>query len=103
MRDQIDPLSSVDAPPPQYLSMKFPSVESGRPKGRAFCSLVEEGRFPGPAEGLLGYDWHGMRQAFQPVRKEHQRLVGGCVLVEGLSQWQPYEYWEEGFAMRKEG
>jgi len=42
----MDPLSSVDVPPHQYLSMKFPSVESGRPKGRAFCSLEKEGRLP---------------------------------------------------------
>jgi len=28
--------------------------------------------------------------------------VRGCVLVEDLSQGQPYEFWVEGFAMKKE-
>ena len=54
MKGRIDPLSSVEAPPPQFLSMRFPSVESRRPKDRALCNLAKEGRLPGLVVELLG-------------------------------------------------
>jgi len=54
MKGWVDPLSSDEAPPPQYLLTRFPSVELRWHKGRTLGSPVEEGRLPRLVVELLG-------------------------------------------------